>query len=294
MNIISELPQYLNNGRFCCNGGIIGITRPRRVAAVTVVKRVAEECGVSMVQVVGYAIRFEDYSVIIVGEAYERTVHTDVLLGLLKTVQKTRSQHVRDAVNIDHKDANNGMMLEKHHGLEVARWQDPVDILYTRKPETDYVDATLITIFQIHLEEGPGDILVFLTGQEEIESVERLVHECLPQLSGCKRKLLTFPIFSSLPSEKQMRVFKPALVGFQKQGQLKKVLNGNIYDKLMSFIFGYNGRASREGPGKCYRLYPNSEFDRLKDSTISNVILHLKALGTDDIIGFDFIEQPDK
>lgn len=64
----------------------------------------------------------------------------------------------------------------------------------------------------------------------------------------------------------------------------------------------YSGRAGREGPGKCYRLYPESEFDKLKDSTtpeikrcnLSNVILHLKALGVDDIIGFDFIEQPDR
>uniref|UniRef100_M0ZX07 RNA helicase n=1 Tax=Solanum tuberosum TaxID=4113 RepID=M0ZX07_SOLTU len=68
----------------------------------------------------------------------------------------------------------------------------------------------------IHLEEGPGDVLVFLTGQEEIESVERLIHERLRQLPECSRKLLTFPIFSSLPSEKQMRVFMPSPAGHRK------------------------------------------------------------------------------
>ncbi|KAL2510077.1 RNA helicase family protein [Forsythia ovata] len=397
----TQLPQYLNNGGFCRNGGIIGITQPRRVAAITVAKRVAEECGVALGQQVGYAIRFEDvtsrstrikymtdglllrealldsylskYSVIIVDEAHERTVHTDVLLGLLKTVQKTRSQGVSDAVNIDHREAKNGMLLEKHNGSEVASIlkqcrgkklsplkiiimsasldarvfseyfggaravhvqgrQYPVDILYTRQPETDYIDATLITIFQIHMEEGPGDVLVFLTGQEEIESVERLVHERLPQLSESKRKLLTFPIFSSLPSEKQMKVFMPAPVGFRKVilatniAETSVTIPGIKYviDPGMVKVRTYeastgiepliiiktskaqalqrSGRAGREGPGKCYRLYPENEFDKLKDSTtpeikrcnLSNVILHLKALGIDDIIGFDFIEQPDR
>lgn len=66
------------------------------------------------------------------------------------------------------------------------------------------------------MEEGPGDILVFLTGQEEIESVERLVQERLQQLTEPNRKLITVPIFSSLPSEQQMRVFAPAAAGFRK------------------------------------------------------------------------------
>lgn len=60
VNTLTELPQYLLNGGFCRNGGVIGITQPRRVAAVTVAKRVAEECGVTLGQKVGYAIRFED------------------------------------------------------------------------------------------------------------------------------------------------------------------------------------------------------------------------------------------
>lgn len=66
------------------------------------------------------------------------------------------------------------------------------------------------------MEEGPGDILVFLTGQEEIESVERLLQERLQQLPEASRKLITVPIFSSLPSEQQMRVFAPAADGFRK------------------------------------------------------------------------------
>lgn len=76
------------------------------------------------------------------------------------------------------------------------------------------------------MEEGPGDILVFLTGQEEIESVERLVKERLQKLPENNRKLVIFPIFSSLPSEQQMRVFAPIQAGFRKV--LSKFMRNNL------------------------------------------------------------------
>ncbi|KAG6405244.1 hypothetical protein SASPL_132831 [Salvia splendens] len=396
----TQLPQYLFNGGFCHNG-VIGVTQPRRVAAVTVAKRVAEECGVTLGKKVGYAIRFDDatsastrikymtdglllrealldpylskYSVIVVDEAHERTVHTDVLLGLLKTVQKTRSQGVSKTVHNQPIEAENGIQLEKENVVEstsilkpnqgknlsplkliimsasldakifsdyfggaravhVQGRQYPVDVLYTHQPETDYVDATLITIFQIHLEEGPGDILVFLTGQEEIESIERLIQERLPKLPESKCKLLVIPIFASLPSEKQMKVFMPPPNGYRKVilatniAETSVTIPGIRYviDPGMVKVRTYDastgiepliivktskaqalqrsGRAGREGPGKCYRLYPENEFYKLKASTtpeikrcnLANVILQLKALGVDDILGFDFIEEPDR
>ncbi|XP_055812110.1 pre-mRNA-splicing factor ATP-dependent RNA helicase DEAH10 [Solanum dulcamara] len=397
----TQLPQYLFKWGFCRDGGIIGITQPRRVAAITVAKRVAEECGVPLGEKVGYAIRFEDvtsgqtkikymtdglllrealldpylskYSVIIVDEAHERTIHTDVLLGLLKNVQKARSKSINGVENTDHNNSNNGHALgevidnqndaslkpcqaKKYNPLKliimsasldarvfseyfggakavhVQGRQFPVDIFYTHKPETDCIDAALITIFQIHLEEGPGDVLVFLTGQEEIESVERLIHERLRQLPECSRKLLTFPIFSSLPSEKQMRVFMPSPAGHRKVILATNIAETSVtipgiryvvdpglvkartYDPKMGVdsliivttskaqALQRSGRAGRDGPGKCYRLYQESFFEKLTDSTLpeikrcdlSNVVLQLKALGIDDVINFDFIEKPDR
>lgn len=397
----TQLPQYLFKWGFCCDGGIIGITQPRRVAAITVAKRVAEECGTPLGQKVGYAIRFEDvtssqtkikymtdglllrealldpylskYSVIIVDEAHERTIHTDVLLGLLKNVQKARSKSINGLVHTDHNNSNNGHALEERidnqkdgilrpcqankynplklvimsasldarvfseyfggaKAVHVQGRQFPVDIFYTHKPETDCIDAALITIFQIHLEEGPGDILVFLTGQEEIESVERLIHERLRQVPECNRKLLPFPIFSSLPSEKQMRVFMPSPAGHRKVILATNIAETSVtipgiryvvdpglvkartYDPKMGVdsliivttskaqALQRSGRAGRDGPGKCYRLYQESFFEKLTDSTLpeikrcdlSNVVLQLKALGIDDVINFDFIEKPDR
>ncbi|KAF7151791.1 hypothetical protein RHSIM_Rhsim02G0238100 [Rhododendron simsii] len=184
----------------------------------------------------------------------------------------------------------------------------------------------------IHLEEGAGDVLVFLTGQEEIESVERLVLEKLQQLPEEKRKLKVLPIYSSLPSEKQMQVFMPAPTGFRKVilatniaetsvtiPGIKYVIDpGLVKARTYSARTGMeslvvvptskaqalqrSGRAGREGPGKCFRLYPEREFEKLSDSTVpeikrcnlSKVVLQLKALGVDDIIGFDFMEKPSR
>ncbi|XP_028778182.1 LOW QUALITY PROTEIN: pre-mRNA-splicing factor ATP-dependent RNA helicase DEAH10-like, partial [Neltuma alba] len=399
----TQIPQFLFDAGFCNDGKVIGITQPRRVAAVTVAKRVSEECGVELGQKVGYSIRFDDatssstrikymtdglllrealldpflsrYSVIIVDEAHERTVHTDVLMGLLKSVQYARSNLVSDDQrrNSENKNVKSGISLEKENGgqcgsflrkhnnrkyaplkliimsasldarvfseyfggakaVHVQGRQFPVDIFYTRHAEADYLDASLITIFQIHLEEGPGDILVFLTGQEEIESIERLINERLKQLPESSQKLLTVPIFAALPSEQQMRVFAPAPSGFRKVilatniAETSVTIPGIKYVVDPGFVKARNydpgkgmeslvvvptsksqalqrsGRAGREGPGKCFRLYPESEFDKLEDSTkpeikrcnLSNVILQLKALGVDDILGFDFIEKPSR
>lgn len=392
----TQLPQFLYNAGFCGDGKLIGITQPRRVAAVTVAKRVAEECGVNLGEKVGYSIRFEDmtssstrikymtdglllrealldphlsrYSVIIVDEAHERTVHTDVLLGLLKSVQDARSKSLNNLQNTKNKKSNNDIQLKENgaqglnflkqyqgrtplkliimsasldarifseyfggaRAVHIQGRQFPVDIFYTLHVENDYLDASLATIFQIHLEEGPGDILVFLTGQEEIESVERLVKERLKQLPENSKKLVAVSIFSSLPSEQQMRVFAPAPHGFRKVilatniaetsvtiSGIKYVIDPGLvkaryYDPnkgLESLVvvpiskaqaLQRSGRAGREGPGKCFRLYQEDQFGKFEDSTkpeikrcnLSNIILQLKALGVDDISGFDFIEKP--
>ncbi|CAO2830197.1 unnamed protein product [Amaranthus hypochondriacus] len=395
----TQLPQFLFQAGFCRDGKMVGVTQPRRVAAVTVAKRVAEECGVQVGQKVGYSVRFDDmtsgstrikymtdglllrealldpylskYSVIIVDEAHERTVHTDVLLGLLKSVQKARCQTSDELVggvktNYDIKlDNVNGTLMTRPlkqsqrdrlpplrliimsasldarifseyfggaRAVHVQGRQFPVDIFYTLYAETDYIDAAMVTIFQIHLEEGPGDILVFLTGQEEIESVEGLVRDKLPQLPEVNRNIVTVPIYASLPSEQQMKAFMPAPSGFRKvilatniaetsvtipgikyvidPGVVKArnfnprtgIESLNIIPTSKAQALQRSGRAGREGPGKCFRLYTENEFEKLADSTVpeikrcnlSNVILQLKALGVDDIIGFDFMEKPSR
>ncbi|KAL5059596.1 hypothetical protein RYX36_031200 [Vicia faba] len=374
----TQIPQFLFDAEFCRDGKVIGITQPRRVAAVTVAKRVADECGVELGQKVGYSVRFDDstsnstrikymtdglllrealldqylskYSVIIVDEAHERTVHTDVLLGLLKRVQVARSKSISDGQNLKNGNKSSPLKLiimsasldartfSEYFGdakaVHIQGRQFPVDLFYTRFPETDYLDAALITIFQVHLGEPPGDILVFLTGQEEIEAVERLINERLTntKLPEGSQKLLPVPIFAALPSEQQMRAFAPASSGFRKVILATNIAETSITIPGIKYVIDpglvkarsydpgkgmeslivvptsksqalqRSGRAGREGPGKCFRLYPENEFEKLEDSTmpeikrcnLANVILQLKALGVDDILGFDFIEKPSR
>ncbi|WZZ45564.1 hypothetical protein YC2023_041823 [Brassica napus] len=371
----TQLPQFLFNAGFCREGKMVGITQPRRIAALTIAKRVAEECDVPLGQKVGYAVRFDDttssstrlkymtdgfllrealvdrllsrYSVIIIDEAHERTVHTDVLLALLKKVQRERSEiggvlrgcqgrKVSPLKLIIMSASLDARVFCDYYGgakdFHVEGRQFDVDIFYTVHPETDYVDAALKTIFQIHSEEEEGDILVFLTGQEEIESVERLVQEKLKHLPEDERKLLPLAIFSALPSEQQMRVFAPAPIGFRKVVLATNIAETSItipgiryvvdsgvvkartYDpnKGMETLdvvpvskaqaIQRSGRAGREGYGKSFHLYPERDFLKLEDSTkpeikrcnLSNVILQLKALGIDDILGFDFIDKPSR
>jgi ATP-dependent RNA helicase DHX8/PRP22 len=92
----------------------------------------------------------------------------------------------------------------------------PVEILYTKEPENDYLDASLITVMQIHLSEPPGDILLFLTGQEEIDTACEVLYERMKALGPQVPELMILPIYSALPSEMQSRIFDPTPPGTRK------------------------------------------------------------------------------
>jgi len=187
----TQITQYLAEEGFTATGKI-GCTQPRRVAAMSVAKRVSEEYGCRLGQEVGFTIRFEDctspetrikymtdgmllreclidselssYSLIMLDEAHERTVSTDVMFGLLKkAVQKRKdlklivTSATLDAVKFS-------TYFFEAPIFTIPGRTFPVEILYTKEAEADYLDAALITVMQIHLTEPPGDILVFLTG----------------------------------------------------------------------------------------------------------------------------------
>jgi pre-mRNA-splicing factor ATP-dependent RNA helicase DHX16 len=211
---------------------MIGCTQPRRVAAMSVAARVAEEMNVKLGREVGYSIRFEDcssdrtiikymtdgmllreflgepdlasYSVLIVDEAHERTLHTDILFGLVKDIARFRPK-LKLLISSATLDADKfSQFFDDAPIFRIPGRRFPVDIYYTKAPEADYIDAAVVTVLQIHVTQPLGDILVFLTGQEEIETANEMLLERTRRLGSKIKELLILPIYSVLPSDMQV------------------------------------------------------------------------------------------
>lgn len=84
-----------------------------------------------------------------------------------------------------------------------------MDIYYTKAPEADYIDACVVSILQIHATQPLGDILVFLTGQEEIETCQEILQDRVRRLGSRIKELIILPVYSSLPSDMQAKIFEP-------------------------------------------------------------------------------------
>ncbi len=318
--LYDDLPQH--------EGKMVACTQPRRVAAMSVAQRVAQEMDVTLGEEVGYSIRFEDmtsqktvlkymtdgmllreamndhdlkrYSTIILDEAHERTLATDILMGLLKEVVKRRA----DLKLIIMSATLDAQKFQKYFMnaplLAVPGRTHPVEIYYTEEPERDYVEAALRTVLQIHASEPEGDILLFLTGEEEIEDAVRKISLEADEMSReGGGPLKCYPLYGSLPPAQQQRIFEPAPPPYKPGGRpgRKCIVSTNIAETSLT-IDGivyvvdpgfskqkvYNprirvesllvspiskasaqqraGRAGRTRPGKCFRLYTEAAFKK--------------------------------
>lgn len=356
----TQLPQYLLEEGYSKDGSMkIGCTQPRRVAAMSVASRVAKEIGCKVGHQVGYSIRFEDctsektvikymtdgmllreflnepdlasYSVMIVDEAHERSLHTDILLGLLKDVSKFRE----DLRVIIASATVNAQKFSEYFDdapiYTVPGRRFDVDVYYTKAPEANYLDAAVVTIFQIHFSQGAGDILVFFSGQEEIETCAEILQARLRGLGSRAAELVICPIYANLPSDLQAKIFEPAPIGCRKVVLATNIAETSLTIDGIRFVIdpgfckqkSYNprsgleslvvtpiskasaeqraGRAGRTAPGKCFRLYTQhayrNELDdemtpEIQRTNLGNVVLLLKSLGINDLIHFDFLDPP--
>ncbi|XP_014880106.1 ATP-dependent RNA helicase DHX33 [Poecilia latipinna] len=359
----TQIPQYLFEAGIG-RQGLIAITQPRRVAAISLAARVSEEKRTQLGKLVGYTVRFEDvtspetklkfmtdgmllreaigdpmllrYTVVVLDEAHERTVHTDVLFGVVKSAQRRRRELNKIPLKVIVMSATMDVDLfseyfNKSPVLYLEGRQHPIQIYYTKQPQSDYVQAALVSVFQIHQEAPQShDILVFMTGQEEIEALARTCRDIAKHLPDSCGPMVVIPLYASLPPAQQLRVFQPAPKGCRKVilatniaetsvtiSGIKYVIDtGMVKAKRFNPDSGLEvlavqrvskaqawqraGRAGREDAGFCYRLYTEQEFDNLIPTTVpeiqrcnlAGVMLQLMALGIPDVMNFDFMSKP--
>lgn len=327
--------------------------------------RVAEEMRCQLGDDVGYSIRFEDvtsaktrikfltdgmllrealvdpllsrYSVIMVDEAHERSLSSDILLGLLKKIKKRRSDlriivssATLEAEKFAHFFQADDSSEDQCKVVSIEGRTYPVDIMYLEQPTDDYVERAVQTAFMIHQQEAPGDILVFLTGREEIDTAIEKLSDLASSLHPQAQAIQSLPLYAGLSTEEQMYVFAEAAENTRKVifstniAEASVTISGVVYVidcgfvKLRTFNPTTNietltpfptskasaiqraGRAGRTQPGKCFRMYTQQAYNALQPTTtpeiqrsnLAPIVLQLKALGIDNVVRFDFLSPP--
>nr|XP_057924611.1 pre-mRNA-splicing factor ATP-dependent RNA helicase DHX15 [Doryrhamphus excisus] len=316
----------------------VACTQPRRVAAMSVARRVADEMDVMLGQEVGYSIRFEDctsgktvlkyltdgmllreamndpllerYGVVILDEAHERTVATDILMGVLKQVVRQRHDLKVIVMSATLDAGKFQLYFDSCPLLTIPGRMHPVEIFYTPEPKQDYLDAAIRTVIQIHMfEEVEGDILLFLTGQEEIEEACKRIRLEADDLGPDAGNIKIIPLYSMLPPLQQQRIFEPPPAK-KPNGAIgrKVVVSTNIAETSLTidgivFVIDpgfvkqkmYNprirvesllvsaiskasaqqraGRAGRTRLGKCFRLYTEKTYKtEMQDNTYPEIL----------------------
>ncbi|MFT7598261.1 MAG: ATP-dependent helicase HrpA [Acidimicrobiales bacterium] len=337
--------------------GRIGHTQPRRLAARSVAERVAEELSVSVGNEVGFAVRFNDrvgantrlkvmtdgillaeiqrdrmltgYDTLIIDEAHERSLNIDFLLGYLKQLLPRRPdlRLIITSATIDTE------RFSQHFGdapvIEVTGRTHPVELRYRPLSGPEVAEDRdqsqgICDAVQDLVREGPGDILVFCSGEREIRDAA----DALGELKLNDTEI--FPLFARLSSAEQHRVFQShrgrRIVLATNVAETSLTVPGILFvvDPGTARISRYNlrtkvqrlpieavsqasanqraGRCGRVAPGICIRLYSEDDFDsrpeftepEIQRTNLSSVILQMAALDLGEIEAFPFVQPPDR
>jgi ATP-dependent RNA helicase HrpA len=331
----------------------IALTQPRRLAARTVAARIAEELRVPLGEAVGYAVRFHDrsgadtrirlmtdglllaevrrdkllrrYDTIIVDEAHERSLNIDFLLGTVHRILPRRPdlKVIITSATID------PQRFSAHFGdapvVEVSGRTYPVELRYQPVADADRDQEEAIADAVEELQrEGPGDVLVFLSGEREIRDTADV-------LAGRLRSgVEVLPLYARLSAAEQQRVFRrgskrrvvlatnvaetsltvpgihyvvdPGTARISRYSARLKVQRLPIEPISQASADQRKGRCGRVAAGICIRLYEEEDFEarprftdpEIQRTSLASVILQMAAAGLGDIEDFPFIDPPDR
>lgn len=330
-------------------------SQPRRIAAISIAKRVAEEMGTALGQLVGYSVRFEEracedtmiryvtdgtllrefiedttlskYKAVIIDEVHERTINIDLLLGLVKDAIEIRKDLKVIIMSATISTERFQSYLQGAAVFHIKSRTFPIAVKYMDKPAVDYVVEAVSRAIEIHETSPPGDILVFLTGEDEIEKSCKEIEFRKRGTPGLA-DLLPLPLYSSLPLYAQNAIFGATRgrkvifatniaetsitiesvvyvidSGFAKQKIYDSSMKSEMLLKLpisRSSADQRKGRAGRVRDGVCYRLYDQKTYEDMEHFNIpeilrgelSALILKMVRMGIKNLVTFDFIEPP--
>ena len=335
--------------------------RPRRVAAINLASRVAQEHGCQVGGQVGYSVRFDnkstgktrlkyltdgmllreimldknlqEYSCVVIDEAHERTILTDLILGFLKELITGPRPDLKVVVMSATLQAEKfSEFFEGVPILFVEGRKYPVQRNYLRTACEDVVDAIIRCCVQINSGEQMGDILCFMPGQEEIDKAVAILNKISEHLGPSVPRLIALPLYAALPPSEQAKVFVP-FKGFKRKvvfstnlaetsvtiSGVKFVVDSGLRKvKVWRHQLGLAtlltvpiskasasqraGRAGRESAGKCFRLYREQDYKKLPQQTepeiarseVTSPVLMLKKIGVNNIINWSWLENPGK
>jgi ATP-dependent RNA helicase HrpA len=345
--------------------GQIGHTQPRRIAARTVAERIAEETGTQLGTAVGYKVRFTDksgdntlvkvmtdgillneiasdrdlsrYDTLIIDEAHERSLNIDFILGYLRQLLPRRPdlKVIITSATIDPERFAAHFAIDDQPApiIEVSGRTYPVEVRYRplsdpehrQDEDRDQIQAISDAIDELSAN-GPGDILVFFSGEREIR-------DTADALKG-RKNLDVLPLYGRLSAAEQHRVFE--LPASRTMSHRRVVLATNVAETSLTVpgiryvidpgtarISRYSlrtkvqrlpiepvsqasanqrkGRCGRVADGICIRLYSEEDFDsrpaytdpEIQRTNLASVILQMAAARLGDVRAFPFVDPPD-